>query len=124
MNLVQEYLVLLNEVVSFRDTVSDSASAEIHNKKVNKMVALAAEIEHNAPELKKEFYDLLMNENADIRLWVAHHILELMTYERECRRVAIKEIRRRIRADKSALGYGEKVWLKNWYQSHPGDRWL
>ena len=81
MNLVQEYFVLVNEVVSYRETVYDGATAEVHNRKVKRMSAIASEIEHKFPELKNEFYELLTNENKEIRLWVAHHIIEHIYYE-------------------------------------------
>ena len=124
MNLVQKYFVLVNEVVSYRETVYDGATAEVHNRKVKRMSAIATEIEQKFPELKNEFYELLANENKEIRLWVAHHILEHMNYERSFRKTALKEIRSMARTDKTAYGFGEKVWLKEWYKSHPKDRWI
>ena len=64
------------------------------------------------------------NQNEEIRLWVAHHILEHMNYERSFRKTALKEIRRMARTDKAANGFGEKMWLKDWYKTHPKDRWI
>ena len=29
-----------------------------------------------------------------------------------------------VRTDKTAYGFGEKVWLKEWYKFHPKDRWI
>ena len=124
MNLVQEYLILVNEVVSYRETVHDVATAEVHNRKVKRMSAIATEIDQKFPELKNDFYELLKNENEEIRLWVAHHILEHMNYDLSFRKNALKEIRHRARTDKTAYGFGEKVWLKAWYKAHPKDRWI
>ena len=124
MNLVQEYLILVNEVVSYRETVHDVATAEVHNRKVKRMSAIATEIDQKFPELKNDFYELLKNENEEIRLWVAHHILEHMNYDQSFRKNALKEIRHRARTDKTAYGFGEKVWLKAWYKAHPKDRWI
>ena len=90
MNLVQEYFVLVNKVVSYRETAYNGATAEVHNRKVKRMSAIATEIEQNFPELKNDFYELLANENKEIRLWVAHHILEHMNYERSFRKNALK----------------------------------
>ena len=109
MNLVQEYFVLVNEVVSYRETVYDGATAEVHNRKVKRMSANSSEIHHKSPEPQNEFYELLANENKEIRLWVAHHILEHMNYERSFRKTALKEIRSMARTDKTAYGFGEKV---------------
>ena len=124
MNLVQEYLMLATEVVSYKKTVYDGITAEEHNRKVNRMSTIATEIELKFPELKNDFYELLSNENKDIRLWVAHHILKPMNYERAFRKAALKEIRRMARTDKTAYGLGEKVWLRAWYKAHPKDRWI
>ena len=124
MNLVQEYFILVNEVVSYRETVHDVATAEVHNRKVIRTSAIATEIDQKFPELKNDFYELLKNENEEIRLWVAHHILEHMNYDQSFRKNALKEIRRRARTDKTAYGFREKVWLKAWYKAHPKDRWI
>ena len=124
MNLVQEYFILINEVVSYRETVHDVATAEVHNRKVKRMSAIATEIDQKFPELKNDFYELLKNENEEIRLWVAHHIIEHMNYDQSFRKNALKEIRHRARTDKTAYGFGEKVWLKAWYKAHPKDRWI
>ncbi len=88
------------------------------------MSAIAIEIELKSPELKIGFYELLSNENKEIRLWVAHHILEHMNYERSFRKAALEEIRRMARTDKTAYDFGETLWLEDWYKNHPKDRWL
>ena len=68
-----------------------------------RMSAIATEIEQNFPELKNDFYELLANENKEIRLWVAHHILEHMNYERSFRKNALMEIRSMARTDKTTF---------------------
>ena len=124
MNLVQEYYRLANEVISYRETVYDRNSAKNHNRKVNKMDTIAVEIQQDHPELKAVFYALLSDENPEIRLWTAHHVLEHIKCERVFRKKALHEIRRRARTEKTANGFGERVWLKAWYKNHPMDRWL
>ena len=124
MNLVEEYLALVSAVVSYRETVYDGATANDHNRKVRKMRAIATEIEKNSPALKYDFFGLLSNESNEIRLWIAHHILEVMNYDKPCRKVAFQVIRHKARTDKTASGFGEKVWLKQWYKTHPKDRWI
>ena len=124
MNLVQEYFALVSEVVSYRETVYDDVTAKKHNRKVKRMSAIATEIEQNFPEFKNDFYGLLSNDNKEIRLWVAHHILEHMNYDQYFRKNALKEIRRMARTDKTVYGFGERIWLKKWYKTHPKDRWI
>ena len=124
MNLVQEYYMLVNEVISWRDTVYDGITAENHNRKVKRMGTIAVEIDRDFPNLKIAFFDLLSEENIEIRLWVAHHMLECMNYEPVFKKCALKVIRRRAHTDKTVSGYGEKLWLKEWYKTHPKDRWI
>ena len=92
MNLVEEYYMLVSEVVSNKESVHDNKTAEEHNNKVNRMCAIAMIIEQAAPELKSDFFKLISNENSEIRLWVAHHILEYMNYDRYFRKCALREI--------------------------------
>jgi HD-GYP domain-containing protein (c-di-GMP phosphodiesterase class II) len=47
-----------------------------------------------------------------------------LTSDKAYRKAALKEIRNQARTDKTANGFGEKVWLKEWYKSHPKDRWI
>ena len=87
MNLVEEYFVLVNEVISWRETVYDGVTAEKHNRKVKRMSTIATEIEQNFPELKDDFYQLLSNDSKEIRLWVAHHILEHMNCDQPMKKM-------------------------------------
>ena len=124
MSIVKEYFRLVTEVVDFKANVYDKDTAEIHNRKVKRMREIATEIEESFPELKNEFYKLLELDNREIRLWVSHHILEVMNCDKAYRKIALREIRHKARTDKAAYGLGERVWLKNWYKTHPKDRWI
>lgn len=88
------------------------------------MNAIAVEIQQDYPELKSDFYVLLSDENPEIRLWTAHHVLEYINGERSFRKKALREIRHMARTDKTVYGFGERIWLKAWYKNHPMDRWL
>lgn len=126
MSLIQDYLALVTSIVSVHELKDTSfiKLREDHNRKVTQMRTIAMKIEQNHPQLKGEFCELLSHEKRGIRLWVAHHILEVMNCEQSHRRLALREIRYHSRTDKTANGFGEKVWLKDWYKSHPKDRWL
>lgn len=123
MNLVQEYIMLAIEVVSFNE-YDKNKSVNDYNLKATRMRKIATEIETNHSDLKQEFCQLLSHENDGIRLWVAHHVLEVMNCDKSYRKAALREIRYKASADKTANGFGEKVWLKDWYKTHPEDRWL
>ena len=123
MNLVQEYLSLATEVVSF-EAYENKKAVNAYNRQATRMRKIAIEIEQNFPDLKDEFCKLHCHENAGVRIWVAHHVLEVMNCDKAYRKAALKEIRNQARTDKTANDFGEKVWLKEWYKSHPKDRWI
>ena len=123
MNLVQEYLSLATEITSF-NKYDDKVLVKEYNRKASQLRKLAIKIEQSCPDLKKDFCQLLSHENDRIRIWAAHHILEVMNCEKSLRKSALREIRNAAKTDKSANGFGEKLWLKEWYKSHPADRWL
>ena len=127
MELIQEYLSLVIDIVSpkeFSEKVYFADFSKEHNRKVTRMRKIATEIELNYPELKNEFCKLLSHERAGVRIWVAHHVLEVMNCDKLYRKAALKEIRHSARMDKTANGFGEKIWLKEWYKTHPKDRWI
>ncbi len=123
MSLVQEYLILASDVVSFNDYDKKNSVNE-YNRKAMRMRKIAIEIEHSNPDLKDKFCELLSQDNDRIRLWVAHHILEVMNCDQRHRKRALTEIRHNARTDKTANGFGNKMWLKQWYKAHPKDRWI
>ena len=127
MSLVQEYLSLVIDIVSPKELSEKVYYADFskeYNRKVTKMRKIATVIEQNYPELKNEFYKMLSHENAGVRLWVAHHVLEVMNCDKSSRKAALREIRYAAKTDKTANGFGEKMWLKDWYKTHPKDRWI
>lgn len=127
MSLIKEYLDLVTSIVSvkeFIENISFSDFRKEYNAKVTRMRTIAIEIEKTYSEYKDEFCKLLFHEDKGVRIWVAHHILEVMNCEQNYRKLALREIRNNARTDKSANGFGEKVWLKEWYKTHPKDRWL
>lgn len=127
MSLVQDYLSLVIDIVSpkeFSEKVYFADFTKEHNRKVTRMRRIAEEIELRYPELKSEFCKMLSHENAGVRIWVAHHILEVMNCDKSIKKTALREIRYVAKTDKTANGFGEKLWLKDWYKTHPKDRWL
>lgn len=120
---MQEYFALANDVVLFNEYENKNAIKE-YNRKVTRMRKIATEIEANHPTLKNDFCELLFHENSGVRLWVAHHVLEVMNCDKFYRKAALQEIRYKARMDKTANGFGEKIWLQNWYKAHPKDRWI
>ncbi len=123
MNLVQEYVMLAIEVISFVE-YDNQKSVNEYNRKVTRMRKIAIEIENEYPGLKYAFCQLLSHENMGVRVWAAHHILEIMDFGQSSQKSALNVIRHKARNDKTVNGLGEKMWLKNWYELHPKDRWI
>ena len=123
MNLVQEYLSLATEIVSF-EAYENKNAVNTYNRQATRMRKIAIEIEPNFPDLKHEFCKLLCHENRKICLWVAHHVRAVMNCDKQHRKAALREIRYKARKDKTANGFGEAVWLEDWYKTHPKDRWI
>ena len=125
MNLIREYLETANILAQMEEEDFENEDLVlVFNQSAARIRFIAQEIEYEQPELKEQFKQLLFIDSITIRIWVAHHILEHMNYERSFRKNALKEIRSMARTDKTAYGFGEKVWLKEWYKSHPKDRWI
>lgn len=119
MDLISEYIEAILEIDDINKHHYTNASVKRNNKLADKIRNIAFAIEKNHPELKEDFYRLLFCENDSVRIWTAHHILEVMNYEDECRKNALKEIH--YAAEKCS---GNKLWLKNWYSDHPEDKKL
>ncbi len=125
MSLVLEYVATVYEIDNIQDTDFDNKkTVKTNNKLAERLRVIAFEIDSEYPELKPNFYQLLFHEKSTVRLWVAHHILEVMNYDDECRRTALKEIKYIVKHDRSIEGLGNKMWLKEWYKKHPEDKRL
>jgi len=123
--LITEYIEAVNEIERIHNLeLADKKSVRKSNKLANRIRTIATEINRYYPELKEEFYQLLFHENERVRIWAAHHILEVMEYENVYRKNALKEVRRVAKKDKSVEGLGNEMWLQEWYKKHPKDRLL
>ncbi|MEE0264138.1 MAG: hypothetical protein UD936_00775 [Acutalibacteraceae bacterium] len=123
MNLVQEYLELANQVVLFNEYENMKAVKE-HNRKMTRMRKIATEIETNYPTLKNEFCELLSHKSDSVRLLAAHHVLEVMNCDNCYRKSALQEITHHANIDKTVSDFGNRIWLEDWYKSHPQDRFI
>ena len=90
-----------------------------NNKLADKLRAIAKSIELKPPEYKRSFAELLSHSNSNVRIWCAHHMLEVMNYDDEERKNALLIIK-----DKSIDCYGEKLWLNDWLTNNPQDKLL
>ena len=122
MDFIFEYVtsVLKMEATDY----GDKKSVRQHNRLANRIRAIAYEIDRMDSTTKMEFYELLSHENESVRLWVAHHILEVMNYDNMCRGKALKIISCVADKNDRINSLGNKMWLEKWLQEHPLDREL
>lgn len=74
------------------------------------MRKIASEIDSHYPEMKSAFNQLLFHEKSSVRGWVAHHLFEVMNYDDEYRKNALKEIAYIAAHDNTTHGLGNKMW--------------
>ena len=122
MDLIFEYVT---SVIKMDETdYADEKSVRQHNRLADRIRAIAREIDHMNPTRKWSFYELLSHENETVRIWVAHHILEVMNYDNMCRGKALKIISCVADKNDRINSLGNKMWLEKWLQEHPLDREL
>ena len=122
MDLIFEYVT---SVIKMDETdYADKKSVRQHNRLADRIRAIACEIDHMNPTIKWSFYELLSHENETVRIWVAHHIREVMNYDTRCRGKALKIISCIADKNDRINSLGNKMWLEKWLQEHPLDREL
>ncbi|MBQ4620642.1 MAG: DUF2695 domain-containing protein [Clostridia bacterium] len=121
-NVIETYLANLQEI---NDMTLDDFGSRRKVRKTNKLAdsnrRIAVDIEERYPEQKESFAKLLLHHNWKIRCQVAHHMLEVMNYSTEYRKMAFDEIKDVINKDISVESFGNKIWLDQWYKEHPED---
>lgn len=125
MKLIQEYLkkaILLSQ--ESLDDYGSKIRVTKHNRRADRLRKIAVLIEQKHPESKNDFYQLLFHENETVKQWSAHHLLEVMNYDKEYRATALKIIAHVARTDNGPEGFGNQIWLKDWLSTHPEDKCL
>lgn len=101
MDLIETYLSNLQTINSMTwDDYGDKRKVRRNNKLSDANRQIATDIENTYPEYKEKFSELLLHENWEIRCQVAHHMLEVMNYPEEYRKMALDEIKSVIRTSK------------------------
>ncbi len=120
MDLIQEYINNIHEMEMTLDDYGDKKKVKRSNMLADRNRKIAAKINNGQEELKSDFIKLLDSNEVDIRLWAAHHIIEIMSYERPIIERALKEIEYVSEHHKdSTQRLGNKMWLKQFYDKHP-----
>lgn len=87
----------------------NSQSVKINNKNAQNLRLLAIEISKSDSNVQTEFFNLLNHNDSNVRIWCAHHILEMFSSNRAACSESLKIIE-----DKSVVDVGERMWLKKW----------
>ncbi len=125
MNLIREYLETVNILAQMEEEDFENEDLVlVFNQTAARIRFIAQEIEFERPELKEQFKQLLFVDSITIRIWVAHHILEVMTYDDVTRTMALKEICLAKRESEPSYALGNKIWLEKWLIKHPDDALL
>lgn len=119
MTLIEDYVCSAMELEKLNQTGLTGKTVKQNNKLADRLRKIATTIETKNPEYKSDFCHLLFHDNSNVRVWCAHHVLEVMSYENEYNRMALAEITAHA---KNHLG--EKLWLDQWYAQHPKDKSL
>ena len=107
--LIEDYIYIAIRLNDLNTPYLSKKNVDKNNKLSKKIREIAVEISRGNNELRTEFAHLINHENANVRLWCAHHILELFDYDEETQGLAINEIEKQ--AEKN---FGERLWLKKW----------
>ena len=125
MDLIETYL---NNIQTINSMTLDDYDNKGKVKKNNKLATvnrqIATDINNSYPKYKEKFAKLLLHNNREIRCQVAHHMLEVMNYSDEYRKMALDEIKDVINKNILVESLGNKIWLQQWYEQHPQDRLL
>ncbi len=125
MDLIDVYLSNLHKINEMTlDDYGDKGKVRKNNKLAKDNRQIATDIENIYPEYKEEFAKLLLDDNWKIRCQVAHHMLEVMNYQEEYRKLALDEIKGVISKNIPVESLGNKMWLQQWYELHPQDELL
>lgn len=122
MDLIEEYRINICNMKLSNDDFGDKKKVKRANQFGERNREICALIEHKYPKLKIEFIELLDSSNEDLRGHVAHHIMEFMTVDRQIRLKALNVIKDVALNSQSATErYGNELWLKQYYKTHPED---
>ncbi len=121
-SLIDEYVENIAKMKLSPDDYCDKIKVKNHNRISVRNRKIAAIINTKNEDLKDDFANLLNSADHDTRLRVAHHILEIMTYDKAIRIKALEIIEEESKNSKDEVDrFGQKIWLQDYYNTHPED---
>ncbi len=121
MNLLEEYLDNVIKMKLSLDDFGDKRKVRKSNKLADRNVEIAELIDRQE-DLKALFAGLLESEDREIRGWVAHHMIERMSFDKSARQKALKVIEDEAANSPDPVErLGNEMWLKKYYSDNPSD---
>lgn len=122
MKLIEEYLSNIKVMKLELDDYGDKGKVKKSNKLADRNRKIAKLIAKENDAIKTEYLNLLDSPDAEVRGWVAHHVMELMTLDKETKAKAIKIIQSEAQNHPDNLiRLGNTMWLEHYYKNHPED---
>lgn len=122
MKLIEEYLSNIRLMKLGLDDYDDKGKIKKSNKLADRNRKIAKLIDKESHDIKAEYLCLLDSPDEDVRGWVAHHVIELMTFDKTTRMKALKVIKSEAENHSDNLiRLGNTMWLEKYYLDHPED---
>ncbi len=122
MKLIEEYLSNIRLMKLGLDAYDEKGKIKKSNKLADRNRKIAKLIDKESHDIKAEYLCLLDSPDEDVRGWVAHHVIELMTFDKTARMKALKVIKSEAENHSDNLiRLGNTMWLEKYYLDHPED---
>ena len=122
MSLIEEYVYNVEKMQMSLHDYGNKQKVIQHNKLVDRNAAIAESIDAQE-KFKEQFVSLLNSDDRELRVWVAHHMIERMTYDKSTRQKALKVIEDdAINNPNGVMRLGNQMWLEEYYSANPDDR--
>lgn len=122
MNLIEEYLSNIKTMKLGLDDYADKRKVKKSNKLADRNREIAKIIDNDESWIKLQYIRLLESNDVDVRNWVAHHVIEIMTFDQPTRKRALNIIKDEAENNSDSLvRLGTSMWLKQYYKNHPDE---
>lgn len=115
MELIEEYISTAIDLEKLNTPNLRNENIKLNNKLADRLRTIAQTLAKESSQ-QSEFAKLLEHDNANVRIWAAHHTLEVFECNEEYTKKALSVIRK-----SAETSMGEKMWLNKWMSTHSDD---
>ncbi len=115
MELIEEYISTAIDLEKLNTPNLRNENIKLNNKLADRLRTIAQTLAKESSQ-QSEFAKLLEHYNANVRIWAAHHTLEVFECNEEYTKKALSVIRK-----SAETSMGEKMWLNKWMSTHSDD---